>query len=79
MAEMNFTTKGIITVTENLVAIRAIGDLLTAAADSVSEGRSLLHDKTLAAIGYHLEDLATGGLVILSYQKPQPKPEGGQP
>jgi hypothetical protein len=61
-------------VIQRLTAIRAIGDLLTAAADSVGKGRSELHEQTLASLGMHLEDLATEALVILRHEKPRPAP-----
>ena len=57
----------------NLSAIRAIGDLLCAAADSVGQNRNELHEKTLVAIGMHLEDMATEGLVILRWDNPKPQ------
>lgn len=57
----------------NLSAIRAIGDLLCAAADSVGQNRNEFHEKTLVAIGMHLEDMATEGLVILRWDNPKPQ------
>lgn len=60
---------------DRFTAIRAIGDLLTAAADSVGQGRSELHGETLASIGVHLEDMATEALVILKYERPRIKPD----
>lgn len=67
-------------IIDNLSAIRAIGDLLCTAADSVGQGRSELHEKTLIAIGMHLEDMATEGLVILRYEEPRPQAtaQGGE-
>jgi hypothetical protein len=67
------TTNEINKVTDNLSAIRAIGDLLCTAMDSVGQNRSELHENTLVAIGLHLEDLATEGLVILRYEEPRPQ------
>jgi hypothetical protein len=56
-----------------LRAVRVSGDLLTGAADSVSQGRNEFHQNTLADLGCHLEDLATKGLVILGYENPKPQ------
>ena len=56
-----------------LRAVRVSGDLLTGAADSVSQGRNEFHQHTLADLGCHLEDLATKGLVILGYDNPKPQ------
>ena len=67
------TTEEIDEVIAGLRAIRAIGDLLTAAADSVGKGRSELHEQTLVAVGMHLEDLTTEALVILRWDNPKPQ------
>jgi hypothetical protein len=87
MAEQDSTTKhkerGVIhwsdpqvqEVISILRMVRATGDLLTAAADSVIRGRSILHKDTLIDLGMHLEDLATNGLVILGYENPKEAPE----
>jgi hypothetical protein len=56
-----------------LRTIRAIGDLLTAAADSVGQGRNEFHESTLAEIGCHLEDLATEALATLRWEEPKPQ------
>jgi hypothetical protein len=80
MAEKNLTTEKLeerAKLIPKLTAIRAIGDLLCQAADTIRQGRSEFHEDTLASIGYHLEDMATEALVILRYEKPRPKPEGG--
>jgi hypothetical protein len=63
-----------------LRAVRASGDLLTAAIDSVTQGRTELHEDTLIDLGSHLEDLATQGLVILGYEAPRPQAavQGGE-
>jgi hypothetical protein len=67
------TTKEIDKVIAGLRAIRAIGDLLTAAADSVGQNRTEFHKSTLAEIGAHLEDLTTEALVILKWENPRPQ------
>lgn len=93
MAEQDFTTKnkergGLWWTTPQaqelisiLRAVRATGDLLNLAGDTVKQGRQAMCDNTLIDLGDHLEDLATEGLVILGYEgpkeEPQAEPEGG--
>ncbi|MFA4901759.1 MAG: hypothetical protein WC600_03335 [Desulfobaccales bacterium] len=62
-------------VTENLKAIRSIGDLLCMAADSEGQGRNEFSEDTLAEIGSHINALATEGLVIIGYEGPKGEPE----
>ena len=65
------TTEEIQKVIDSLKTVRAIGDLLTAAADTLNQGRYELHENTLENIGMHLEDMATEGLVILRHEEPR--------
>ena len=62
-------------IIDNQRNIRAVADLLTAAADSIEAGRSEFHQLTLAQIGVHLEDLATESLVLLG-EESQPFKQG---
>lgn len=80
MAEKDSTTFDWREAAEKIIpilrAVRATGDLLSAASVSIDEGYTLYKD-TLSDLGSHLEDLAQEGLVILKYDNPRPAPEGG--
>jgi len=62
----------------NLLAVRAIGDLMCMA--SYTASRSGFRDVTLAGIGMHLEKLTAEALVILRWENPKPQAaaQGGE-